>query len=277
MTGNMPASLTPRPSKASSIAASSLLCEHAARCERMGVRLIITSPKSSTAVAGSIARFTQRTIDPTAHAYWDAAYLRFRRADYARRKINLDGGSILPHDAASWRILAVDTKDTVVGTVTCRVFDGELVLHYLNAVGLLQSAGEEGVTRWGKAFFGFIDQARQERRIVCEASHWAIIRPLRGSPVGVSLMFALGAMLEAFTPFRMFGLANWNSGASDLLARLGGVPLTDEQGVPMAFHHSVYNSTLKFLWMDSENLDLRYRVGPADIPSPLRSVTISEI
>jgi hypothetical protein len=222
------------------------------RCAAAGVRLVITLPSDPRVFARGKGRFLERRVDVTAHEQWDAAYRAFC------------GRSRQPHDRGSWRILAVDRDDRVVGAITGRFFCGEVKLEYLHLLSLLHTTGPVFREHCELAVTDVIVAARQQGRTLAEISHWAVAPVWHAALIGVTLMRAMGALVAAFdAPVALLAADNRVAEVSRLM-RLGSAPLglAGHSCLPPFVHHES-GAWLRLLVLDAAVFHARNKSSPA--------------
>jgi hypothetical protein len=164
----------------------SVLAAALKRCERAGLRLVITAPADVRAFSRGVTRFPERLIESGTHARYNRAYRTFCRTSEA------------PHDRGSWRVMVVDSRSRVIGAITARFFCGEIDRTYLHAPSLL--AGYTPVFRneCELAVNETFSRAQRYSRTPAEISHWSVPEGPHARLVGVALLRAMLALAVAF-------------------------------------------------------------------------------
>ena len=221
------------------------------RCAAAGVRLVVTLPSNPRVFTRSIGRFADRRIDCAAHKQWDAAYRAFC------------GRTMQPHDRGSWRILAVDREDRVVGAITGRFFCGEVRQEYLHVLSLLNTTGPVFREHCELAVSELIAACEQQGRTLAEISHWAVAPVWHAALISVTLMRAMGALAAAFeAPVALLAADNRVEEVSRLM-RLGSAPLgvAGHSCLPPFVHHES-GAWLRLLVLDAALFQARNKGSP---------------
>lgn len=238
-----------RPATASRLAAE--LC----RCAAAGVRFVVTTPSDSRTFMRGLCRFPGRRVDPPEHTHLDVAWHVF------------NGGRERPHDAGSWRILALDAEDRVAGAITARFFCGEPVHEYLHAHALLQYASPLFREQAEQAVIEFFTETILAERVPAEISHWSVAA---GWPepalLGATLLRAMGALAAQFGPAVGLLAADCGRREETRLLRGGAAPLgrTGRLSLPPFVHHAS-GRRLRLLLLDSAGARGGLRAAPADV------------
>lgn len=222
------------------------------RFNAAGFRIVITAPADVRAFTAGMNRFPERCVDPMAHAAWETAYGVFCGRDRQRQ----DGGS--------WRILAVDRDERVVGAITARFFCGEVVSDYLHVLSLLDQTGPVFREHCERAVKEVLATAAEQGRTPAEISHWAVAPGWRAALVAVTLSRAMIALAAAFeSPLVLTAADNRRSEVTRLM-RLGAAPLglAGRYALPPFVHHSS-GAWLRLLLLDSRTLQPRGGGTPA--------------
>lgn len=216
------------------------------RCRQAGLRLVVTTPADSIAFARGICRFPRRQIDPGAHLQWEAAYRAFC------------GQEIQAHDRGSWRILAVDRDDRVVGAITARFFCGEIHAHYLQVLSLLDTTGPVFREHCELAVSEVMAASTADRRTPAEISHWAVAPVWHAALIAVTLVRAMGALVAAFDAPLAILAADNRRGEVNRLMRLGCKPLSlaGHSCLPPFVHHES-GAWLRLLVLDARVSEAR--------------------
>jgi hypothetical protein len=227
-------------------------CLH--RCSIAGLRLIITAPGDSGRFTKGIGRVPQRRIDPAAHAQWDTAYRVFC------------GRSRQPHDRGSWRILAVDRDDRVVGAITARFFCGEVKREYLHVLSLLGRTGPVFREHCELAIAELIEASAHARRTPAEISHWAVAPVWHAALIAVTLERAMQALVGALDAPIIVMAADNRRGEVNRLMRIGCTPLglAGHSCLPPFVHHDS-GAWLRLLAIDSRVAQARNQNTSADL------------
>jgi hypothetical protein len=246
---SIPASATRLPV---STAATSRFAVCLRRCAAAGIRLIVTTPSDTRAFHRGLSRFPERRSDPTEHVQWETAYRVFC------------GRGREPHDRGSWRILAVDHDDRVVGAITARFFCGEFVPEYLHMFSLLETTGPVFREHCEMAVGEVVAAAARLRRTPAEISNWAVAPGWHAALVAVTLARAMGALVAAFDAPLVILAADNRRGEVARLMRLGGAPLGlgGRYALPPFVHHTT-GAWLRLLLVDAPAFHVRCHSAPA--------------
>ncbi|MGH7957478.1 MAG: hypothetical protein ACREH8_10760 [Opitutaceae bacterium] len=205
-----------------------------------GLRLVVTTPYNNWIFARGIKRFPERHIDRAAHAEWETAYLKFC------------GRESLSHDRGSWRILAVDRDDHVVGAITGRFFCGEIVRDHVQVLSLFDRAGPVFREHCELAVSEVVEACRETGRTPAEISHWAVAPVWHAALIAVTLVRAMGALAAAFDAPVAVMAADNRRGEVNRLMRLGSTPLglSGHSCLPPFVHHES-GAWLRLLVLDA--------------------------
>lgn len=222
------------------------------RCAAVGIRLVVTAPANVRAFARGVHRFPERQIDRAAHVQWETAYRVFC------------GRGREPHDRGSWRILAVDRDDRVVGAITARFFCGEFVREYLHVFALLDTTGPVFREHCELAVAEVVSAGAQANRTPAEISHWAVAPGWHAALVAVTLRRAMTALGAAFDAPLVLMAADNRRGEVTHVMRLGGAPLgvAGRSCLPPFVHHAS-GAWLRLLLLDALAFKRRGRSTPA--------------
>ena len=221
------------------------------RCAAAGVRLVVTLPSNPQLFRRGIGRFSERRLDVAAHQQWDAAYRAFC------------GRTVQSHDRGSWRILAVDREERVVGAITGRLFCGDVMQEYLHVLSLLDTTGPVFREHCELAVSEVIAACQQRGRTVAEISHWAVAPVWHAALISVTLMRAMGALVAAFdAPVALLAADNRVAEVSRLM-RLGSTPLgvAGHSCLPPFVHHES-GAWLRLLVLDAAVFNARNKGSP---------------
>lgn len=210
------------------------------RFHAAGFRLVLTTPSDVRTFTRGVNFFTGREIDPAAHARWETAY----RVFCGRGREACDRGS--------WRILAVDADDRVVGAITARFFCGEFVSEYLNLHRLLEATGPVFREHCEMAVADVAAAGARTGRTPAEVSGWAV-RPGRGAGlVAVTLVRAMSALATAFdAPLVIVAADNRRGEVAQLMRRgAGRLGLSGRFALPPFVHHAT-GAWLRLLLVDA--------------------------
>jgi len=234
-----------------------------AKSEQMGVTYVVCAPADVAAFARGIRSFPERIVSQDEHAFWLSLYREFRADDYRRRNVRQESLRQPGCDRGSWIVLAV--KDNVViGANTARIFCGEILPEYLCDLDLIEPASFEVRTDYRIAIAQAATRCRAEELCFCELSHWAVAPQWRRTPVGPSLVLMLGALTTFFVPHLGIAVANCDSGAFDMLVRMGARPMR-RGGQPLPpFFHPAYGARLGLLECVTAEFIPPYRIGLDD-------------
>lgn len=222
------------------------------RCAAAGIRLVVTTPSDDRAFNRGLSRFPERRIDPAEHLQWETAYRIFC------------GRGRQPHDGGSWRILAVDHDDRVVGAITARFFCGEFVAEYLHMFSLLDTTGPVFREHCEMAVAEVVAVAAQTKRTPAEISNWAVAPGWHAALVAVTLARAMGALVAAFdAPLVILAADNRRCEVARLM-RLGSAPLGlgGRYALPPFVHHTS-GAWLRLLLIDAPMFHVRCHSAPA--------------
>ena len=216
------------------------------RLSSVGLRLIVTAPGDSVTFARGIQLFPGRRIEVGAHVQWETAYRIFC------------GRGRQPHDRGSWRILAVDRDDRVVGAITARFFCGNVDHQYLHVPSLLDMTGPVFREHCELAVSELIAASAKAERTPAEISHWAVSPVWHAGLIAVSLMRAMGALLAAFDGPLVIMAADNRRGEVNRLMRLGCTPLSvgGHSCLPPFVHHES-GAWLRLLALDTAGIMTR--------------------
>jgi hypothetical protein len=198
-----------------------------ARCSAAGIRLVILAPgKDGMKVQGG-ERMAGRTIDARQHGKWLAAYRAF--AGRVRQ----------PSERYTWRILAVDRDDRVVGAIAGRFFNDEVDRGDLHVLNLLATTGPVFREHCEMAVSEVVGGAVKSGRTPGEISHWAVAPIWRAALVAVTLARAMGALASAFGSPVVLMAADNRRGEVNRLMRWGGTALgiAGRSCLPPFVHH----------------------------------------
>lgn len=193
-----------------------------------GYRLIVTTPPDARAFERGLERFPERHVDPAEHARWETAYRLFC------------GRSRLPSDRGSWRLLAVDHDDRVVGAISARLFCGEFVPEYLHLRTLLESTGPVFREHCEMAIADVVAAGGRLGRTPAEVSGWAVVPGRTASLVAATLARAMAALFAAFeAPLVMVAADNHRGEGARLMRRgAGHLGLAGRFALPPFVHHA---------------------------------------
>jgi hypothetical protein len=230
----------------SSTSASSRFDSCLRRFTSAGFRFVITAPSDVRAFGEGLSRFPERHIDPAAHVQWETDYRVFC------------GRGRQPHDRGSWRILAVDREDRVVGAITARLFCGSFVPEYLHLNTLLESTGPVFREHCQLAMAEVATAANLAGRTAVEISSWAVSPGWHAALVGVCLARAMGALTAAFNAPLVVLAADNRRGEVARLMRLGAAPLgmAGRYSLPPFVHHPT-GAWLRLLLLDAPTFQVR--------------------
>ena len=222
------------------------------RCAAARLRLIVTTPSDVRVFSRGVSRFPDRRIDPSAHVQWETDYRVFC------------GRGRLPHDRGSWRILAVDADDRVVGAITARFFCGEIVNEYLHVCSLLDLLPAEFREHCELSIAEMLSRSLEAGRTPAEVSHCAVEPGRHAGLVAATLVRAMGALAAAFDSPLILIAADHRRGEVARLMRFGGAPLGRAGGYSLPpFVHSHSGAWLRLLLVDAPSYYLRARSTPA--------------
>lgn len=210
------------------------------RLTAAGFRLVITAPAETAAYARGIRRFPDRQVDRGRHGRWDAAYRAFCGRDAEQ------------HETASWRILAVDRDDQVIGAVTARFFCHDVDLGHLHVLSLLESTGPVLREHCEMAVGEVFAACARARRTPAEVSHWAVAPGWHAALVAVALGRAMGALAAAFDAPMVLLAADNRRDEGARLTRLGAASLglTGRFSLPPFVHHAS-GAWIRLMLMDA--------------------------
>lgn len=128
-------------------------------------------------------------------------YTRFRSDQYAERGLLTRNSGYWseqqPHDEGSWCILVLNEYDEVLGTVSCRLFDGRIVHDWIYAYRIVAGANQDVAARYTKYIDTFFSSKLASLGACAEVSNWAVAARHRRSPVSIFLVFAAAALCHA--------------------------------------------------------------------------------
>ena len=210
------------------------------RFSAAGYRLIVTTPSDTRVFADGLERFGQRRIDPAGHARWETAFRLF------------GGRGRLPCDRGSWRLLAVDDDDRVVGAVSARLFCGEFVPEYLHLGTLLESTGPVFREHCEMAVADVVAAGNRLGRTPAEVSGWAVTPGGHAALVAVTLARGMAALLAAFDdPLVVVAADNHRGEGARLMRRgAGHLGLAGRFALPPFVHHAS-GTWLRLLLVDA--------------------------
>lgn len=234
------------------VSASSRFDSCLRRFSSTGLRLVITTPSDVRVFARGLSRFPERQIDPAAHVQWETDYRVFC------------GRGRQPHDRGSWRILAVDRDDRVVGAITARLFCGDFVPEYLQLHTLLESTGPVFREHCEMAVAEVAAAGARMKRTPAEISNWAVAPGWHAALVGVTLARAMGALVAAFDAPLVVLAADNRHGEVARLMRMGSAPLglAGRYSLPPFVHHPT-GAWLRLLLVDAPMFQSRSGGKPA--------------
>jgi hypothetical protein len=226
---------------------SSTLAACLRRFGAAGLRLVVTTPADHNACARGIDLFPERRIDGSAHIRWETAHRIFC------------GRGRQPHDRGSWRILAVDRDDRVVGAITARFFCSEIRAEYLQVLSLLDTTGPVFREHCELALAELMAATTKSGRTPAEISNWAVAPVWHASLIAVTLMRAMGALVAAFDAPVIVMAADNRRGEVNRLMRLGCTPLSlaGHFCLPPFVHHET-GAWLRLLVLDAAALQARH-------------------
>lgn len=229
------------------------------RLSAVDCRLVVTAPSDWRTFTRGVRRFPDRRIEVGEHARWEAAYRTFARRTPA------------PHEAGSWRIMAVDRDDQVIGAITARFFCGEVVLEHLHVLSLLESTGPVFREHCELAVGDVLTACGRLQRTPAEISHWAVAPGWHAALVAVTLSRAMGALVAAFDAPLVLMAADNRRGESARLMRLGGAPLglAGRFSLPPFVHHAS-GAWVRLLLVDAPTFHVRSGAAPASDLALLR-------
>lgn len=210
------------------------------RLDAADLRLVVTTPPDARAFARGLERFPEREVDPAAHARWETAYRLF------------SGRGRMPSDRGSWRVLAVDRDDRVVGAITARLFCGEFLPEYLHVRTLLESTGPVFREHCELALADMAAAGARLGRTPAEVSGWAVAPGASAALVAATLSRALAALFAAFAePLVLVAADNHRGEGARLLRRgAGHLGLAGRFALPPFVHHAS-GSWLRLLLIDA--------------------------
>ena len=216
------------------------------RFSSVGLRLIVTAPGDNVMFARGIRLFPGRRIDVGAHVQWETAYRIFC------------GRGRQPHDRGSWRILAVDRDDRVVGAITARFFCGNVDHQYLHVLSLLNMTGPVFREHCELAVSELIAASAKAARTPAEISNWAVSPVWHAGLIAVTLVRAMGALVAAFDAPLVVMAADNRRGEVNRLMRLGCTPLSvgGHSCLPPFVHHES-GAWLRLLALDTAGVQAR--------------------
>jgi hypothetical protein len=193
-----------------------------------GFRLIVTTPPDARVFGRGLARFPERLVAPAEHARWETAYQLFC------------GRGRLPSDRGSWRLLAVDRDDRVVGAISARLFCGEFVPEYLHLRTVLESTGPVFREHCELAIADVVAAGARLGRTPAEVSGWAVTPGETAALVAATLARAMAALFAAFeAPLVMVAAANHRGEGARLMRRgAGHLGLAGRFALPPFVHHA---------------------------------------
>jgi hypothetical protein len=216
------------------------------RCSSLGIRLVVLAPADTAAFARGISRFPQRRADLGTHVQWETAYRIFC------------GRGRQAHDRGSWRILAVDRDDRVIGAITARFFCGEVQPQYLHVLSLLDDTGPVFREHCELAVSEVMGATSRAGRTPAEISHWAVAPVWHAGWISATLVRAMKALVAAFdAPVIVMAADNRRSEVNRLM-RLGSVPLSlqGHSCLPPFVHHES-GAWLRLLVLDAAKVQAR--------------------
>lgn len=242
-----------RPAIVEESVARSVLAAALRRCDRAGLRLVVTAPAEVHTFSAGIRRFPERLIEPTAHARYDRAYRNFNR------------GVGRGHDPASWRLLMFDARSQVVGAITARFFCGEVGLEYVHALSLLAGYPPSFRNECHEAVTEAFARAQRHARTPAEISDWSVRGP-HARLVLATLIRAMLALGVAFELPLVLVAANHERGELAHFIRWPASPLgrQDKFYLP-PFVHRASGARLRLLLLDSSALGGRLCGAAVDL------------
>lgn len=210
------------------------------RFAAVGLRLIVTSPADGRVFVRGTTRFSERHVDPAEHARWETAYRVFC------------GRGRQPSDRGSWRILAVDRGDRVLGAITARLFCGEFVPEYLHLRTLLEATGPVYREHCEMAVADLAAASARDGRTLGEVSGWAVAPSWHAALVAATLARAMAALMTSFDDPWVVVAADNRRGEVGRLLRRGAAPLgvLGRFALPPFVHHAT-GAWLRFLVIDA--------------------------
>lgn len=229
------------------------------RCRAAGLRLIVNAPADTLTFSRSLQRFTDRRIDPPAHAHWETAYRVFNNR------------SRQPHDRGSWLLLVADEDDRVVGAVTARLFCSEIVADYLHTTALLEHTGPVFREHCELALGEMFSATAKAGRIPGEISHWSVRPGPQARVVMATLARALATLSVAFDSPVVIAAADHRRGEVARLMRFGAAPLgrAKKFSLPPFVYHATA-SWLRLLLIDAPSFVTRAGGRPKEDLALLR-------
>lgn len=230
----------PRSSSFSSRGANSRFATCLRRFAEAGFRLIVTTPSDARIFARGLERFPSRQIDPAAHAQWETAYRLF------------SGRGRLPCDRGSWRLLAVDSDDRVVGAISARLFCGEFAPEYLHLATLLETTGPVFREHCDLAMAEVVAAGARLGRTPAEVSGWAVAPIAEAALVAVTLLRGMAALFAAFEDPLVVVATDHRRGEGTRLLRRGAghLGLSGRFALPPFVHHGS-GAWLRLLLVDT--------------------------
>ena len=208
-------------------AEQSRLAAGMARCAAAGIRFIITTPSCFPAGPRVAELLAGRTIDSRAHDRWLAGY-----RDFMGRDREAD-------DRCTWRIVAVDREDRVVGAIAGRFFSEKVERDPLHVLGLLATTGPVFREHCELAISEIVDATLRAGRTAGEISHWGVAPIWRAALVAITLARAMGALASAFGSPVIVMAADNRRGEVNRLMRWGATALgiAGRSCLPPFVHH----------------------------------------
>ncbi len=221
------------------------------RLAAAGLRLVVTTPPDARTFARGLAQFPERRVDPALHASWETAYRLF------------SGRGRMAADRGSWRVLAVDADERVVGAITARLFCGEFVPDYLHVRSLLESTGPVFREHCDLALEDVGAAGARLDRTPAEISGWAVSPGEHAALVAVTLARALAALFAAFAdPIAVVAVDNRRGEGARLLRRgAGHLGLAGRFALPPFVHHAS-GAWLRLLLLDARTYFARSGIEP---------------
>lgn len=164
----------------------------------------------------------------------------------------------LPEDRASWHLLRLRHDGTVSGCARILVHPSSVSYPELRVA----SSALAGCRTWGSnlraAMEDEISSARKTGNSVVEPGGWALAEDLRGSSEAFSIVVSALAWAQLVGGCIGFMTATVRHGASSILRRLGGAPVSFAGSPAPPYFDPAYGCDMELLRFDSSELNPRF-------------------
>jgi hypothetical protein len=178
-----------------------------------------------------------------------------------------------PVDRESWHLVLVDGSASVCGCMRAIPHPSGGQRSELNLREVIARLGE-GADRYAGALRAFVANAHRVGRGVLELGGWAMADGSRNSTRGPILALACWSLGQALGGYLGVGVAARRNQSADILRRLGGFPLADEQGPLPGFYDAYHRGELEPLGFDYYHAAPEYEPTVLEIREFLRHALV---